>query len=59
MINKAEVASFWCNNIYSNKKENEGIGLKNMNDRAKTLNSKLNVTSDLGRGTKIEVAFKI
>ncbi len=43
----------------SNKKENEGIGLKNMNDRAKTLNSKLNVTSDLGRGTKIEVAFKI
>ena len=43
----------------SNKKENEGIGLKNMEERAKTLNSKLKVTSDLGKGTKIEVAFKI
>lgn len=43
----------------SNKKENEGIGLKNMEERAKTLNSKLNVTSELGKGTKIKVAFKI
>jgi signal transduction histidine kinase len=43
----------------SNKKENKGIGLKNMNDRAKTLSSKLKVTSDLGTGTKIEVIFKI
>ncbi len=42
-----------------NKKDNTGIGLKNMNDRAKTLSSKLNLTSDLGTGTKIEVAFKI
>jgi signal transduction histidine kinase len=43
----------------SNKKENKGIGLRNINDRAKTLSSKLKVTSDLGTGTKIEVAFKI
>jgi signal transduction histidine kinase len=43
----------------SNKKENEGIGLKNMEERAKTLSSKLKITSDLGKGTKIEVAFKI
>ena len=43
----------------SNKKDNIGIGLKNMNDRAKTLSSKLFLTSDLGKGTKIEVAFKI
>jgi signal transduction histidine kinase len=42
-----------------NKKDNTGIGLKNMNDRANTLRSKLKVTSDLGKGTKIEVAFKI
>ncbi len=43
----------------SNKKDITGIGLKNMNDRAKTLSSKLFLTSDLGKGTKIEVAFKI
>jgi signal transduction histidine kinase len=43
----------------SNKKENTGIGLKNMNDRAKILSSKLILTSELGTGTKIEVAFKI
>ena len=41
------------------KKDNTGIGLKNMNDRAKTLSSKLKITSDLGKGTKIEVIFKI
>ena len=41
------------------KKDITGIGLKNMNDRANTLSSKLKVTSDLGKGTKIEVAFKI
>lgn len=43
----------------SNKKDNTGIGLKNMTDRAKTLSSKLKVNSDLGIGTKIEVTFKI
>ena len=43
----------------SNKKENEGIGLKNMEERAKTINSKLNVTSELGKGTEIKVSFKI
>jgi signal transduction histidine kinase len=41
------------------KKDITGIGLKNMNDRAKTLSSKLFLKSDLGKGTKIEVAFKI
>ncbi len=41
----------------SNKKENTGIGLKNMNDRAKILSSKLKVTSELGKGTKIEVVI--
>jgi two-component sensor histidine kinase len=43
----------------SNKKDNTGIGLKNMTDRAKILSSKLKVNSDLGIGTKIEVTFKI
>lgn len=43
----------------SNKIENEGIGLKNMTDRAETLNSKLILTSELGKGTKIEVVFTI
>jgi signal transduction histidine kinase len=43
----------------SNKKDNTGIGLKNMEERAKTLNSKLVLTSELGKGTKIEIVFKI
>jgi signal transduction histidine kinase len=41
----------------SNKKENTGIGLKNMNDRAKILSSKLILTSELGKGTKIEIVI--
>lgn len=40
-----------------NNKDNTGIGLKNMNDRAKTLSSKLKITSDLGKGTKIEIVI--
>jgi signal transduction histidine kinase len=43
----------------STKIENKGIGLKNMEERAKTLNSKLYVTSELGKGTKIEIVFTI
>jgi len=45
--------------IGSNKKESEGIGLKNIKDRAKSLNSRLILTSEMGKGTKIEVIFKI
>jgi signal transduction histidine kinase len=41
----------------SNKIENEGIGLKNIKDRAKSLNSKLTLTSELGKGTKIEIVI--
>jgi signal transduction histidine kinase len=43
----------------SNKIENEGIGLKNIKERAKILNSKLVLTSELGKGTKIEIVFTI
>ena len=43
----------------SAKIENEGIGLKNIKERVKILNSKLVLTSELGKGTKIEIAFKI
>ena len=42
-----------------NKIENEGIGLKNIKERAEILNSKLILTSELGKGTKIEVVFTI
>ncbi len=41
----------------SNKKENAGIGLKNIKDRAKSLNSRLILTSELGKGTKIEIVI--
>ena len=43
----------------SNKIGNQAIGLKNIKERAKTLNSKLTFTSELGKGTKIEIIFKI
>ena len=43
--------------IDSNKKESEGIGLKNIKDRAKSLNSRLILTSELGKGTKIEIVI--
>ena len=42
-----------------NKIENEGIGLKNIKERAEILNSKLILTSELGKRTKIEVVFTI
>jgi signal transduction histidine kinase len=43
----------------NNKIKNEGIGLKNIKERANTLNSKLTFTSEFGKGTKIEIVFKI
>jgi signal transduction histidine kinase len=42
-----------------NKIENEGIGLKNIKERAKILNTKLVLTSELGKGTKIGIVFTI
>ena len=43
----------------SKKIENEGIGLKNIKERAKIVNSKLIFTSELAKGTKIEIVFTI
>jgi signal transduction histidine kinase len=41
----------------SAKIKNEGIGLKNIKERVKILNSKLTLTSELGKGTKIDFDF--
>lgn len=38
-------------------KENAGIGLKNMQERAQLAQAELAITSKLGEGTKIEVVF--
>ena len=38
-------------------KENDGIGLKNMQERARLAQAELAITSKLGKGTKIEVIF--
>jgi signal transduction histidine kinase len=38
-------------------KENDGIGLRNIQERARLAQAELTITSKLGKGTKIEVAF--
>jgi signal transduction histidine kinase len=43
----------------SNRIENEGIGLKNIKERAKIVNSKLFFTTELGKGTKIEIVISM
>lgn len=41
----------------STTKENDGIGLKNIQERARLAQAELTIASELGRGTKIEVFF--
>jgi signal transduction histidine kinase len=41
----------------STTKENDGIGLKNMQERARLAQAELTIKSKLGEGTKIEVVF--
>jgi signal transduction histidine kinase len=41
----------------STTKENDGIGLKNIQERAQLAQAELAITSKLGEGTKIEVVF--
>ena len=41
----------------STAKENDGIGLKNIQERARLAQAELSITSKLGDGTKIEVVF--
>lgn len=45
------------NGFEINTKENDGIGLKNMQERARLAKAVLTIASELGRGTKIEVFF--
>ena len=40
-------------------KNTEGIGLKNMKERAKSVNASLSFTSAFGKGTRIEVLFEV
>jgi len=41
----------------STEKENDGIGLKNIQERARLAQAELAITSKLGEGTKIVVVF--
>jgi signal transduction histidine kinase len=41
----------------STTQENDGIGLKNMQERARLAQAELTITSKLGKGTKIEIVF--
>ncbi|MBW4359332.1 ATP-binding protein [Flavobacterium taihuense] len=48
----------WDNGIgFNTEKVKRGIGLKNIKDRTKTLNGQLKITSEIGKGTTIEVVF--
>lgn len=38
--------------------ENDGIGLKNMQERAKSIQAKFSISSVIGEGTKIQVVFE-
>nr|WP_315162126.1 sensor histidine kinase [uncultured Flavobacterium sp.] len=41
----------------NNTRENDGIGLKNIKERARLVHAELSITSNLGKGTKIEIIF--
>jgi len=43
----------------STTQENDGIGLKNIQERARLAKAELAITSKLGEGTKIEVVFNL
>jgi signal transduction histidine kinase len=48
----------WDNGIgFNPEKAKQGIGLKNIKDRTKSLNGELKITSSTGNGTTIEVVF--
>jgi signal transduction histidine kinase len=48
----------WDNGIgFNPEKVKQGIGLKNIKDRTKSLNGELKITSSTGNGTTIEVVF--
>lgn len=41
------------------KKVKQGIGLKNMKDRAKTMNGEISIVSNPGKGTAIKLKIII
>ena len=48
----------WDNGIgFNTEKVKQGIGLKNIKDRTKTLNGELKITTGIEKGTTIEVVF--
>jgi signal transduction histidine kinase len=48
----------WDNGIgFNTEKPKQGIGLKNIKKRTKSLNGELKITSEIGKGTTIEVVF--
>lgn len=50
---------FELDNVYANKKVGQMAGLKNMRQRAETINAKLNINSAPGKGSIIEVIIPV
>ncbi|AOW10806.1 tetratricopeptide repeat-containing sensor histidine kinase [Flavobacterium gilvum] len=48
----------WDNGIgFNPEKVKKGIGLRNMQERTEALNGELKITSEIGKGTRIEIVF--
>lgn len=48
----------WDNGVgFNTEKARKGIGLRNMKERTNALNGELKITSEIGKGTTIEVVF--
>ncbi|MNE93080.1 Sensor histidine kinase ComP [compost metagenome] len=48
----------WDNGIgFNTEKSKQGIGLKNIKERTKSLNGELKITSEIGKGSTIEVVL--
>ncbi|WP_281228717.1 tetratricopeptide repeat-containing sensor histidine kinase [Flavobacterium aquiphilum] len=48
----------WDNGVgFNTEKARRGIGLRNMKERTNALNGELKITSEIGKGTTIEVVF--
>lgn len=48
----------WDNGLgFNPEKAKQGIGLKNIKERTKTLNGELKISSEIGKGTTLEVVF--
>jgi signal transduction histidine kinase len=44
---------------FDTKRDFEGNGLKNMHSRAREINADLKMTSEIGKGTSVDLSLKI